>query len=157
MDFQALYLTGDGRISRKTWWIGTLVLFAASIVLYIVLGLFGLGLMSSWGPLLVYAILFYPALNLGVKRRHDRDNDGNDYRILMGVSALVTLLQAFGIGFSRVDLGNGFTGLMPDMWMSIVQIGVAIYGIYLLVQLGFLRGAPGPNSYGPDPLGYATA
>ena len=157
MDLQALYLTSDGRISRKTWWIGTVILFVASILLYIVLGLVGLGMTSSWGPIIVYLILFYPALNLGVKRRHDRDNDGNDYRILMGVSALLTLLQAFGIGFSRTDLGNGFVGMMPDLWMSIVQIAVGIYGIYLLVQLGFLKGTPGTNSYGQDPLGYATA
>lgn len=157
MDVQQLFLSTNGRISRKTWWLGTLVMIVASIVLYFVLGLVGLGLTSAWGPLIAYAILVYPAIALGTKRRQDRDNNGMDYKIFMGVSALLTVLQAFGIGATRTDLGNGMVMMMPDPWMQGVQLVVGLFGLYMLVQLGFLKGTPGPNSYGPDPLGYAAA
>jgi len=77
--------------------------------------------------------------------------------VLMGVSGLLTLVQAFGIGMTRTDLGNGMIVAMPDTWMSILYVLLGIFGIYMLVQLGFLKGTPGANSYGADPLGYAAA
>jgi uncharacterized membrane protein YhaH (DUF805 family) len=157
MDLQALFLSSSGRVSRKTWWMGTLILIVASIVLYFVLGLIGLGMTSAFGPIIAFLILVYPAYNLGQKRRQDRDNNGMDFKILMGLSALTTLLQAFGIGYTPTDLGNGMVVMMPGMLMSTVQIIVGIFGIYMLIQLGFLRGTPGSNSYGADPLGYAAA
>lgn len=157
MDLQALFLSSSGRVSRKTWWMGTLIVIVASIVLYFVLGLIGLGMTSAFGPIIAFLILVYPAYNLGLKRRQDRDNNGMDFKILMGLSALTTLLQAFGIGYTPTDLGNGMVVMMPGMLMSTVQIIVGIFGIYMLIQLGFLRGTPGPNSYGADPLGYAVA
>jgi uncharacterized membrane protein YhaH (DUF805 family) len=157
MDLQTLFLSSSGRVSRKTWWMGTLILIVASIVLYFVLGLIGLGMTSAFGPIIAFLILVYPAYNLGLKRRQDRDNNGMDFKILMGLSALTTLLQAFGIGYTPTDLGNGMVVMMPGMLMSTVQIIVGIFGIYMLIQLGFLRGTPGPNSYGADPLGYAAA
>ncbi|MNU10754.1 hypothetical protein D3C72_2580940 [compost metagenome] len=55
------------------------------------------------------------------------------------------------------DMGNGIVMPTPDMWMSVLYLLLGIFGIYMLVQLGFLKGTPGPNSYGPDPLGYAAA
>jgi uncharacterized membrane protein YhaH (DUF805 family) len=157
MDFQQLYLTNDGRISRKTWWIGTLLLIVASFVLYFILGLVGLGVTSAFGPIIVYLALIFPALNIGLKRRQDRDNNGTDYKIFMGLSAVVTLLQAFRIGYDTVDLGNGMVVAAPGMIMSVVQLALGVFAIYIVVQVGFLKGTAGPNSYGPDPLGYAAA
>lgn len=34
---------------------------------------------------------------------------------------------------------------------------ILVWGIYLLVVLGFLKGTTGPNQYGPDPLGDTAA
>jgi uncharacterized membrane protein YhaH (DUF805 family) len=39
------------------------------------------------------------------------------------------------------------------MITNILGIVVGIFALYLLVVLGFLRGTPGPNQYGPDPVG----
>lgn len=149
MDFQELYLSNKGRISRKSWWLGTVLMVVASFVLYFILGLVGLGIYSTWGPIIVYVVFFLPAINLGVKRRQDRDNNGTDYKIFMGVSAVLTLLQAFNVGNART--------MSPDLWMTGLQLLLGIFAIYIIVQVGFLRGTPGPNSYGPDPLGYAAA
>ena len=148
MDFQELYLSSNGRISRKTWWIGTVLLIVASLVLYFVLGFVGLGANSTWGPIIVYLVLIFPALNIGLKRRQDRDNDGMDYKIFMGASAVVTLLQAFNVGNART--------MSPDLWMTGLSLLLGVFAIYILVQVGFLKGTTGPNSYGPDPLGYAA-
>ncbi|MFP9136332.1 DUF805 domain-containing protein [Devosia sp. XGJD_8] len=154
---KVLYTTTDGRLSRKEWWIGVVGLIIASIVLSIILGMVGLGGASGWGQLIAYVILFYPGWCIGIKRRQDRDNNATDFKVLMGLSGLLTLLQAFGIGITMTDMGNGIVMPTPDMWMSVLYLLLGIFGIYMLVQLGFLRGTPGPNSYGPDPLGYAAA
>ncbi|MFN4210703.1 MAG: DUF805 domain-containing protein [Devosia sp.] len=154
---KVLYTTTDGRLSRKEWWIGVVGLIIASIVLSIILGMVGLGGASGWGQLIAYVILFYPGWCIGIKRRQDRDNNATDFKVLMGLSGLLTLLQAFGIGVTMTDMGNGIVMPTPDMWMSVLYLLLGIFGIYMLVQLGFLRGTPGPNSYGPDPLGYAAA
>lgn len=154
---KVLYTTTDGRLSRKEWWIGVVGLIIASIVLSIILGMVGLGGASGWGQLIAYVILFYPGWCIGIKRRQDRDNNATDFKVLMGLSGLLTLLQAFGIGVTMTDMGNGMVMPTPDMWMSVLYLLLGIFGIYMLVQLGFLRGTPGPNSYGPDPLGYAAA
>lgn len=36
-------------------------------------------------------------------------------------------------------------------WVLIVLVPV-IGGLWYLIECGFLRGTPGPNNYGPDPL-----
>jgi len=152
-----LYTTTDGRLSRKQWWLGVVGLIIASIVLTIILSLVGLGGTSGWGQLIAFVILFFPSWCIGIKRRQDRDNNATDFKVLMGVSGLLTLVQAFGIGMTRTDLGNGMIVAMPDTWMSILYLLLGVFGIYMLVQLGFLKGTPGANSYGADPLGYAAA
>ena len=152
-----LYTTTDGRLSRKEWWIGVIGVIVASILLSIILSAAGLGGTSGWGQLIAYVIMFYPSWCIGIKRRQDRDNNATDFKVLMGLSGLLTLLQAFGIGVTMTDLGNGMIVPAPEMWMSVLYLLLGIFGIYMLVQLGFLRGTPGPNSYGPDPLGYAAA
>jgi uncharacterized membrane protein YhaH (DUF805 family) len=149
-----LLTTADGRISRQQWWIGTVVMIVISIALSIVLAILGLG---PWGQLVVSLALLYPSYCIGVKRRHDRDNDGLDVKILLGVSAVLGILQAFGIGFTVTDAGNGVMVPSPDLWLTIVYIAWVVAAIYVLVQLGFLKGTPGPNSYGADPLGHAVA
>src|SRR5690606_10825049 len=100
-------------ISRKQWWLGVVGLIIASIVLTIILGLIGLGGTSGWGQLIAFVILFYPGWCIGIKRRQDRDNNGMDFKVMMGVSGLLTLVQALGIGVTMVDMGNGITVPMP--------------------------------------------
>lgn len=153
---KALYGGAEGRIARRQWWIGVVGLIVASIVLSILLAVIGLGTASAWGQLITYVILFYPSWCIGIKRRQDRGSNANDFKAFMGLSALVTVLQAAGIGVTMTDLGNGVVMPMPDMWLSALLFLLGLYGIYMLVQLGFLRGTPGSNTYGPDPLAMTT-
>jgi uncharacterized membrane protein YhaH (DUF805 family) len=148
----------DGRINRQAWWIGVVVLIVAAIVLNFILGaIMGGGMPSieqlmdpavmaayaqkqGWISLIIGLITAYPYIALSVKRRHDRDNNGYDAIGLIVFSLLWSLVQALG-----------FVGSTNPVYM-IVSVVFLIYAIYILVQLGFLKGTAGPNSYGPDPL-----
>jgi uncharacterized membrane protein YhaH (DUF805 family) len=37
-------------------------------------------------------------------------------------------------------------------WFQLIALIPIVGGIWLLIELGFLRGTPGPNRFGPDPL-----
>lgn len=182
MDFKSLYLTTDGRISRKTWWIGAIVLGVVNIVVsLLILPLIGLGgpnmaaLMaantdpaaisaammgsiqtSAWAGIVVFLIFAYPGYCLSVKRRHDKNNNGMDLIAYFVLTALLLLVQALGLGYSMGDL-NGVPVPMPSVIYSVLGFVAMVAGIYMLVVLGILKGTAGPNDYGPDPLAGTVA
>jgi uncharacterized membrane protein YhaH (DUF805 family) len=144
---KALYTTTEGRIGRKQWWIGVAGIIVASIILNIV----GLNPQTPLGSLVAVLILLYPNYCLSLKGRHDRNNNGMDLKILLGVSVFLSLVMALGIGVEYVELA-GETIAAPNGLMSALYFLVALGGIYLFVNLGILKGTEGPNDYGPDPL-----
>lgn len=171
------FTTTTGRINRQPFWIGALVLLGVNIVIsLVILPMVGLGIpdiatlataadssaisatyqgalkASAWASLIVFAILAYPYYALSVKRRHDKDNAGLDVLIYLVLTALLLLLQALGFAYDLTEVG-GMLIPAPSMLFTIFGAIVGIYGIYLLVVLGFLKGTTGPNQYGPDPLG----
>jgi len=152
----SLLTTTEGRISRKQWWIGLLVIVAIAIGLTIVLSIISFGnlLLLSWGGFIISLALLWPSYCIGIKRRHDRDNDGRDLVALIGASVVLNLLQVLGIGMTTGEVW-GQPALVPDMWLMVLQFLVFVFAVYMLVQVGFLKGTEGPNQYGPDPL--ATA
>ena len=68
--------------------------------------------------------------------------------IIAGIAAFVTAATALSTG----NLAAAFT--VPVIAIALVIVG---YGIWLLVETGFLRGTIGPNQYGPDPLNPGAA
>ena len=152
----------DGRINRQKWWIGVIVLaiagFIVSWILNAILGVnatniigadgtvdaaavAAIGQKAGWSGLISSVIFAYPYLALSVKRRHDRNNNGYDAMGLMAVSILYNLLAALGIAAMTNTIG------------MVIGLILLVLAIYLLVQLGFLKGTAGPNNYGADPLG----
>lgn len=178
--FISRYIGFEGRISRKDWWIGVVVLAIAGIVLSVILGAIGLGMFpdmaaltaasstgdgaamsqaiaastrrAAWVSVIMFVIFAYPGYALSMKRRHDKDNNGLDLQIYYGLTVLLMLAQALGIGYSSMEVANGISVPMPSPVLSVAGVLIGIFGIYLLVVLGFFKGTPGPNSYGPDPL-----
>jgi uncharacterized membrane protein YhaH (DUF805 family) len=152
----------EGRIGRQQWWIGIIILAVIGIILNWILGMimgasmtFDLAAMSTpegmaalagamqrvaWVGLIVSIVLAYPYIALGVKRRHDKDNNGLDVIIFMVFSIVYNLLGGFGWTYGNI-LG------------TILGIVFLVYAVYMLVVLGFLKGTSGPNQYGADPLG----
>jgi len=179
-----LYTSTEGRISRKTWWLGILGIVIVNILIsFLILPFVGVSMMpdvsalmsggdvdtaalsqsivdsmrtSAWASLIMFAIFAYPSYALSIKRRHDKDNNGMDIIVYLGLTALVMLLQALGIGMEMTTIGQ-MTIPMTAMWLNVLLFALGIFGIYLLVVLGFLKGTEGPNQYGPDPLGGTAA
>lgn len=154
----SLLTTTEGRIGRQQWWIGIVAMIVVSILASIVLGIisFGNQALMGWLAVLLNIVLIYPAYCIGIKRRHDRDNNGTDLKILIAGSVIINLLQAAGIGVEMVDAGQGVMLPVPAIWLGLINLVYAVFAIYMFVQLGFLKGTTGPNSYGPDPLDAAA-
>lgn len=153
----SLLTTTEGRIGRQQWWIGIVALIVISILASIVLGIisFGNAAVFAWLGVVLNLALIWPGYCVGIKRRHDRDNNGTDLKILIAGSVILNLLSATGIGVTMTDMG-GVMVPMPSIWLSAINLIFAVFAIYMLVQLGFLKGTTGPNSYGPDPLDAAA-
>jgi uncharacterized membrane protein YhaH (DUF805 family) len=113
MDFKQLYLSADGRVNRKQWW---LYLILPALILGIIASIIdtasGHDPQQGLGPvtLIVYLLVLYPSIVVYIKRFHDRDKSG---------------------------------------WWILIALIPIIGAIWLLIECGFLRGAPGPNRFGP--------
>jgi uncharacterized membrane protein YhaH (DUF805 family) len=140
--FVQLFLSFEGRMRRRDFWLCLLALAVAHGILQsVTLALFwpftpfsavyvdgDFGAWSSWAwtpwvrawPVLglINLVLLWPRLALCVKRYHDRDKTG--FWLLIGLIPL--------IGWA-----------------------------WLIIELGFLDGTPGSNRYGPSPKGVGGA
>ena len=89
--------------------------------------------------LILFIAATWSSLAVGVKRLHDRDKSGWWMLLFwLGPSVLG------GWPTATPDLAGGFI-------FSLAAAAIAIWGF---VELGCLPGTPGPNQYGPDPLGH---
>ena len=146
MDFSHLYLSTEGRIGRKMWWIGHIILGVIGlIVASIFVSLFGQMSFATRLLNFIYVLVVaYPAYAVSAKRFQDRNKSGALGAILIGIGALSALLQLFGIGTDPMH---------PGALSAILGIAVLIVAIWYLIDLGILRGTDGENQYGPDPVG----
>ncbi len=77
MDWNYLFTSIEGRISRQPFWIGTVILMAISwLANLIISGIFGKGAIGGLLSLIVALVLLYPSIALAAKRWHDRDKSG---------------------------------------------------------------------------------
>lgn len=156
MDFNYLYLKRDGRISRKTFWMGALGLIVPGGIVAVVVAIAavvltegdrdaGKGIMTL-AMIGLSLLLSYPAYCLAVKRRHDCDNNGLDilalsvFNIVWGAVMAVSLLTGSPEAFFKSPL-----------YQVVHSIG-QFAGVYAVVVLGAIKGSKGHNMYGPDPL-----
>jgi uncharacterized membrane protein YhaH (DUF805 family) len=180
-----LYTSLNGRIGRKTWWLAGIALAVVILIVeFLILAPLGFSYSagmasltaantgdtaaasaaltgdfhkSIWAALIVTIIFGLPIVALGVKRRHDRGNNGIDIMVFYAIVIVLDLLQALGLGYTTLEVASGVSVPVPSMPLTIINVLIGIYGIYLLVVLGFLKGTPGANQYGPDPTGVGLA
>lgn len=152
-----LLTTTEGRIGRGQWWIGVAAMIVTSIVAVTIFNTlsFGKPVVAEWLAVLFNLAMLWPTYNLGVKRRHDRNNDGKDLKILLWASVPLYLLTEASIGFDVAYDGNEFLP-QPPFWLVIFYAIFVITSINMLVQLGFRKGTTGTNSHGADPVGAAA-
>jgi len=144
LDFQYLFTSFEGRINRAKYWAGTIILAVISIVLGFVIGaIFGA---STFGAILIVLItlaLFYPGYAVAAKRFQDRDKPGITALYGLVPELIASLLHAFGLP------GTPQEPHALDWICPLITLGV---GLWFLIELGILKGTPGPNRFGGDPL-----
>jgi uncharacterized membrane protein YhaH (DUF805 family) len=147
MNVGNLFLSFQGRIGRLQFWIGTVVVAALELAIQWMLGIpitgatpdlrlrtitFAIGLISM-----------YPTAAIAVKRLHDRSQPGTYVWPLVAALAVAMVGDLFGYfdDAAHITLVSG-----------IAMAFVVVVCLAFLVELGFRRGMPGSNQYGPDPL-----
>jgi uncharacterized membrane protein YhaH (DUF805 family) len=144
LDFKYLFTSFDGRINRAKYWAGTITLAIVSIVAGFIIGaVFGASTLGAILVALVTIALFYPGYAVAAKRFQDRDKPGVTALYGLIPVLIASLLQAFGLtGTPNQPNALG--------WIcTLVTMGV---GLWFLIELGILKGTPGPNRFGGDPL-----
>jgi uncharacterized membrane protein YhaH (DUF805 family) len=154
MDFGYLYTNFEGRIGRKSYWLGTICLIIVMmIVMFGAIYLIGGSVLANdFQTRLVTFVLqllfLYPSAALIVKRLHDRNRPGWFAAFMLGPVILKSISDLVGM------TGDPINQNALDYLFNILIFVVAIW---FFVELGCLRGTVGPNQYGPDPVGGAPA
>ncbi|BCJ92002.1 DUF805 domain-containing protein [Terrihabitans soli] len=141
MGKQSLLFGLQGRITRAPWWIGNIGI----TIITILIAFFAMA--TSPYLLVVILIFVYAGFALSLKRAHDRDRP--DWYVI--VPYLLSLLSSVA-RFTMISSAPEATPGTSELLLFAVDIVVSIWGLVLLIDLGFLRGTRGPNRYGPDPL-----
>jgi uncharacterized membrane protein YhaH (DUF805 family) len=149
LDIFYLLTSFKGRIGRKRFWLASMYMMGLQFLFFAVaLGFvevaFGLDQLAINSINLVLQLgSTLPVFALLTKRLHDRNHPA----YVVGLPFLPTLVSVFGMHFG-----------VPDKILHVVPIGTgaitAVMSLWLLVELGFLRGTIGSNQYGPDPLAF---
>lgn len=152
MDLGHAFFDMNGRIPRKTYWIASLILMVILIAFIFAIAMAVIDpngtpaeieRTGAWLSLLGFAVAGYPMLAINIKRLHDR----NKPAWIMALYVIPVLLDPL-----LVIGGLAGTPEAPSAMRLVVMIATIIVGLWLLVELGFLRGTVGPNQYGEDPL-----
>lgn len=144
-----LLFSFQGRINRQPFWLANLAVIALTFVIFSTLFMvFELDLEDGAGVLIggslwllvLYVPLLWIGLAVATKRLHDRSKSA--WWLLL-FYALPGVLDSAG------DQVGGLGTVL-----SLASLAISVWA---MIELGFLRGTPGPNAYGPDPLGGADA
>ena len=119
----------QGRANRAKWWLVALAIFVVEmIVLSLIVG-------TARHCQAIRQIRWRPAM-------------GSDRGIVIHRGVLATWIH-LAIAVKRYHDRN-----KSGWWVLIIFVPV-IGGLWYFIECGFLRGTPGPNTYGPDPLAAA--
>jgi len=142
MDWVHLFTGFEGRISRQPFWIALAVFFVIDVAST-------LAIEDDRLSAVLDLVLTYPQFAVCAKRGHDRNTP----------MWVVGLFFALGVALDLMILGGWIvkaelSNPTPLIYAFLVPLGV--FGLALIVDLGFRRGTVGPNRYGPDPLEAST-
>jgi len=139
MDWVYLFSSFEGRISRKTFWIGIAVLIVAELPVYLIAEALQGDRLSAIADL----AFIYPEFAIAVKRAHDRDLPIWILVAFFGGEAVLDLLTVLEMSGSSEQ---------PSVMSLFIAVPFTVLLVALLIELGFRRGTIGPNQYGPDPV-----
>jgi uncharacterized membrane protein YhaH (DUF805 family) len=129
------FLSFDGRIPRKTFWLAFLVMLVISWILQLIaFSIFGGGMMAM-DP------------NMSPEAQAEAMSNAMSGMMLpLGLVILLTLWPSLAVYTKRWHDRN------KSGWWSLILFVPLIGSIWMLVELGFLRGTEGANRFGPDPI-----
>jgi uncharacterized membrane protein YhaH (DUF805 family) len=139
MDWVYLLNGFDGRISRKTFWIAMAAVTVAEIFGHILAEEIQGDRLSA----IVDLAFTYPEFAIALKRGHDRNMPVWLLIVFFAAGAVLDLLTVLQMTGTEDD---------PSIISLAIALPFTVLALALLVELGFRRGTPGPNQYGPDPL-----
>jgi uncharacterized membrane protein YhaH (DUF805 family) len=143
--FIPLLTTFAGRISRRQWWVGFVIVCLGNLLGGLLLNpdfFFAEALPPpSWPDTLWQIAMLFPATAITVKRFNDRNWPAWLGYAFAPIGALLYLAPHFG----QAVAPQSSTVLMALFWVC------AAYLIFAFVDNGFIRGTDGPNRYGADP------
>lgn len=142
----------EGRAGRSTFWLvfglAVLVLIVFAIIAIVVLETVvgrgagpALALIIVGAPIVI--ALYWASLAATIKRLHDRDKSGHWAWLFLGVGSAAGWLALLFDDFSRTSTVAIFALL------SLINLGLSVWW---LIECGILKGTPGTNQYGEDPL-----
>jgi len=144
----------NGRLNRRPYWIATIQLIVAAVIVAtgVAIAFNVTGRASTAQELLRFAhpwltgftvLLAYPAAAVFAKRLHDRNKTGWLAALLIVPMLVATWLDPSGSVTPTPHIHSIYLAA------STMMIVVALW---FLIELGLLRGTPGDNRYGRDPL-----
>ncbi len=116
----------DGRISRQDYWLRYVLLIGIIQIAVMLISAI------ANGPAPGHPGLLYPL--------------AHPHGILVPIAALVLLVPSLAGAVKRLHDRD------RSGWFYFIVFVPLIGGIWLMVELGFLRGTPGMNRFGPDLL-----
>lgn len=137
-----------GRINRKSWWIGAVIVTVASIAGTLLLNPGLLDISSPTTPPatlpdMIWSLIWVvPMTAITVKRFNDR-NWPNWLGYLLGLLTAAYYVASY---FGFMGDPSTFTPLEHALFWPLFG-----FAMFALVDNGFLPGTPGPNQYGPSP------
>jgi uncharacterized membrane protein YhaH (DUF805 family) len=140
MDWNYIFNSFEGRISRQTFWIAMIVLTIVELVAHLAAE----QIQGDRLAAIVDLAFTYPEFAVAVKRGYDRN---------MPVWLLIAFFAAGAFLDLLTVLEWAGTDDEPSMLSLAIALPFTVFGLALLVELGFRKGTPGPNPHGPDPLG----
>jgi uncharacterized membrane protein YhaH (DUF805 family) len=139
MDWVYLLSSFEGRISRKTFWIGIAVLIVAELAGYLI----AQALQGDRLSAIVDLAFIYSEFAIAAKRAHDRDLPIWILIVFFAGGAVLDLLTVLEVSGAKDQ---------PTLLSLMIAVPFTVLLVALLIELGFRRGTIGPNQYGPDPV-----
>ncbi len=156
MSWGDIFFGFRGRINRKTYWAGSVLVGVAGFLFAALLAYLATGnpfapevwerpadKSGIWGPvwLAYFGFLVWPSTALAVKRLHDRGHPVWIWYVYYTLALAVSLVPLKASLGAETNATSGF-----------LAVPLAFFAGYIFFELGVLRGMPGPNAHGEDPL-----
>lgn len=139
MDWAYLLDSFHGRISRKPFWLAFGIVTVANLAANFAADAIDGERLSA----IVDLAFTYPQFAIAAKRGQDRNLPFWLVGVFFAAGIVLDLLTVLGLAG---------TDDAPSVLGLVISVPMIVFGLVLLVELGFRRGTPGPNRYGPDPL-----